>query len=229
VRIVKPQPPPYLTRVDRGDQRRQRQVERGRKRRRLALTIAVILLAVVVVALALILPGGKKTAGPTSTSTRQAPSSSTTSTSLPATTTASTARGPANGALTYSALLSGKNETPALSTSAGGTLKLTVAADGSSVHYLLSVSKITDITVARLHEGKAGTSGATILTLYGGPIRRGVFSGVLAQGSFTAANLQGPLKGKKVADLVALIKSGKVYLNAGTSTHPGGEIRGQIK
>lgn len=226
---MKPESPSYLTRVNRGGQRRQRQVERRRKRRRLALTIAVILVAAVVVALALILPGGKNTAGPTSTSTRQALSSSTTSTSLPATATTSTAGGPAKGVQSYSALLSGKNETPALSTSAGGTLKLTVAADGSSVHYLLSVSKITDVTIARLHEGKAGTSGATILTLYGGPIRSGVFGGVLAQGSFTAADLQGPLKGKKVADLVALIKSGKVYLNAGTSRHPGGEIRGQIR
>jgi hypothetical protein len=226
---VKPKPPPYLTRVDRGGRRRQRQVEWRRKRSLFVLTIAAVLIAAAVVALAFILPGGKETAGSTSTFARQVLSSSTTSTSLPATTTTSTARGPAKGDLTYSALLSGKNETPALSTSASGTLKLTVAVDGSSLHYLLGVSKITDVTVARLHEGKAGTSGAMILTLYGGPTRRGVFSGVLAQGSFTAANLQGPLKGKKVSDLVALIKSGKVYLNAGTSVHHEGEIRGQVK
>jgi hypothetical protein len=195
----------------------------------LVLAIVVILLAAVVVVLAFTLPGDKKTAGSTSTSEKPAPSSSTTSTSLAAATTTSATTGPANGTLTYRALLSGQNETPALSSSASGTLTLTVAADGSSVHYDVSVSNITDVTVARLHEGKAGTTGATILTLYGGPTKSGVFSGVLAQGSFTAAKLEDPLKGKTVADFVALVKAGSVYLNVGTSNHPLGEIRGQLK
>ena len=128
--------------------------------------------------------------------------------------------------LTCTAPLFGQDEIPAVSTSASGTLTLTVAADGSSVHY---VAKITGLTVARLHEGKSGTSGATLLTLFSGPAKTGSFTGVLAQGSFTAANLGGPLEGKKVADLVALIKSGEVYINVGTNSHPRGEIRGQLK
>ena len=78
-------------------------------------------------------------------------------------------------------------------------------------------------------KARLGTTGATILTLYGGPTRSGVFSGVLAQGSFSAAQLGGPLKGKTVADFVALVTAGSLYLNVGTSSHPGGEIRGQLK
>jgi hypothetical protein len=39
----------------------------------------------------------------------------------------------------------------------------------------------------------------------------------------------GPLKGKTIADFVALIKAGSVYLNVGTTSHPSGEIRGQLK
>ena len=37
------------------------------------------------------------------------------------------------------------------------------------------------------------------------------------------------LKGKTIADFVALVKAGSLYLNVGTSSHPLGEIRGQLK
>ena len=56
-----------------------------------------------------------------------------------------------------------------------------------------------------------------------------MFSGVLTQGSSTSAQLLGPLKGKTIANLVALIKAGSVYLNVGTSGHPLGELRGQLQ
>jgi hypothetical protein len=97
------------------------------------------------------------------------------------------------------------------------------------VRYVFSVSNLADLTLARLHEGKAGATGVTLLTIYGGPTRSDVFTGVVTQGSFTAAKLEGALKGKTIADFVALIKAGSVYLNVGTSSHPGGEIRGQLK
>ena len=154
-------------------------------------------------------------------STTTLPGSSTTLTESSSTTAA--------GVLTFSAALSGKNEVPAVTTSASGTLTLTVDATGSTVQYVLTLNKLSNVTLARIHEGAAGTTGSTVLTLFNGPSKKGVFSGVLAQGSFTAQNLGGTLKGKKVADLVALIKSGKVYLNVGTSTHTKGEIRGQVQ
>jgi hypothetical protein len=52
---------------------------------------------------------------------------------------------------------------------------------------------------------------------------------VLTEGSFSAAQLLGPLRGKTIADFVAVINTGSVYLNVGTSGHPSGEIRGQLK
>jgi hypothetical protein len=137
--------------------------------------------------------------------------------------------GAGNGASVFSASLSGQNETPVVVTSASGSFTLSVAADGSSVHYRLSVSDTSKITLARLHQGKAGKSGTTILTIYGGPPRSDVFSGVLTEGSFSAAQLLGPLRGKTIADFVAVINTGSVYLNVGTSGHPSGEIRGQLK
>jgi len=191
--------------------------------------VVMIVVAAVVGAWALILPGGDKRAGSTSTSAAPVPSSTSTSTTASAATTTSTLATQAEGTLTYSAQLTGENEIPALSTSASGTLTLTVAPDGSSVRYVLSVNTITNVTLARLHEGKAGATGATLLTVYGGPTKSGAFSGTLTQGSFAAVKLEGPLKGKTIADFVALIKAGAVYLNVGTSAHPKGEIRGQLK
>ena len=195
----------------------------------------VILLAAALTALVFTVRGYLKQASSTSTSATQMSSSSTTSTLSPSSTTLRTSSTTAANtsttvvSSTYSAELSGANEVPPVTTSAGGTLTLMVAADDSSVHYQLRVSEISDLTVARLHEGGAGATGTTILTLYGGPTKAGVFSGVVTQGSFTAAQLLGPLTGKTIADFLALVKSGQVYLNVGTNGHIEGEIRGQVK
>ncbi len=208
-------------------------------RRRLALVIALIVVAAAVFTWAIILPGTEKTPSSTSTTVKstvstagaanRGASSLTTSANSGVRATTSTGKSPTTGTLTYSAQLSGQNEIPALVTSATGTLTLTLAANHASLHYVLSVGKITDLTVARLHEGKAGTTGATILTLYGGPTRSGVFSGVLIQGNFTASDFTGPLQGKTISDFVALVKTGSIYLNVGTSAHIPGEMRGQLK
>jgi hypothetical protein len=231
---MKPESQRFLTPSSRNDRRRRQQVGR----RRVALVIALIVVAAAVFTWAIILPGTKKTPSSTSTTVRptvstsaasQGASSPTTLTNSGTGTTSSTLRSPAPGALTYSAQLSGQNEIPALLTSASGTLTLTVTANHASVHYVLSVSKITDLTVARLHQGKTGATGATILTLYGGPTKSGLFSGVLIQGNFTAADFTGPLQGKTMADFLTLLKSGSIYLNVGTTAHIPGEIRGQIR
>ena len=60
-------------------------------------------------------------------------------------------------------------------------------------------------------------------------VKKGKFTGVLARGTITAANLVGPLKGKAVEDLVRDIRAGDAYVNVHTTAHPAGEIRGQIK
>jgi hypothetical protein len=131
--------------------------------------------------------------------------------------------------VTFTADLAGGNESATLSTPAKGTVSLTVALDGSSVTYLIQVDNITDPSAARLHVGGAGSTGAAILTLFSGPVIPGPFTGTLAHGNRTALALEGPLQGKTLKDLLALIKAGSVYLVVGTSVHPSGEIRGQLK
>ena len=41
-------------------------------------------------------------------------------------------------------------------------------------------------------------------------------------------NLQGPLKGKEISDLVKLMSDGGAYANVHTDKYPKGAIRGQI-
>jgi cell division septation protein DedD len=150
-------------------------------------------------------------------------SSTTTSTTIPTTTTE------VDLTPTYVARLSGAETVPAVSTSATGTLTLTVAEDGLSVGYVFEVSSLTDLTIARLRSGVAGAVGDEIFTIYPGPTIAGAFSGVVAEGSFTAAQLLGPLAGKTIADLEVLMEGGSVYLNVGTIANTGGEIRGQLE
>jgi hypothetical protein len=131
--------------------------------------------------------------------------------------------------VTYSADLSGKSESPAVATSASGSVSFTLDQSGTTMAYILNVTMLTGVTVARVHVGKAGTTGGTILTVFPGPTKKGLFSGVLAQGSFDATKLTGTLKGKTIADFVALIKTAQMYVNVGTSKHPSGELRGQLQ
>ena len=67
----------------------------------------------------------------------------------------------------------------------------------------------------------------------------GVHHGILAQGTFTAADLRGALAGHPLSDLVAAIVAGNAYMNihtddgvAGNTARagdfPAGEVRGQL-
>lgn len=134
-----------------------------------------------------------------------------------------------NETTTYTARLFGKDVVPAVTTDATGTATFTPSYNGSKVAFVLKVWNMTNAVAARVRQGKAGSNGAVIVTLFDGPTKKGKFTGTLAKGSFTAANLTGSLKGKTIADLLNLIDAGEAYVNVGTTQHPKGEIRGQIQ
>jgi hypothetical protein len=140
-----------------------------------------------------------------------------------------TTTGSGTALVTYSADLSGKNEVPPVTSKAGGELTLTVAQDGQSVSYSLNVTDLSNVTVAKLRNAKAGAKGAVILTIYGGPTKQGAFSGILAEGSFDASKLVGPLQGKTLEDFTNMVEAGEVYINVGSTKFQNGELRGQLK
>jgi len=144
----------------------------------------------------------------------------------------------------FEATLTGDTNVPdPIDTPATGDLKLTVAPDGHSVHYVLTVKDITNAADGDLHLGPAGANGPLVVKLFpvhGAKAKKGPYSGVLAEGSFDGSDLIGPLTGAGLDELLDQIRSGNAYVNVHTddgrdppNSGPGdyhlGEIRGQIK
>jgi hypothetical protein len=141
----------------------------------------------------------------------------------------------------YTAPLSGGEEVPPRATSASGEATFRVSADGQSLAYTVAVRDISNVTMGHIHAGAAGTNGDIVLPLVPmAPPGGGPRSGVIGEGTATAAQLVGPLQGKTMADLVALLDAGTAYVNihtgAGASPAtlqpgdiPPGELRGQIR
>jgi hypothetical protein len=117
---------------------------------------------------------------------------------------------------------------PALDTTATGSATFTVDPTSTRVDFVLKVSGIADVTGALVREGKPGANGQGLLILFPGPTKASAFTGVLSSGNFSASALLGSLAGKTIADLVALIHNGQVYVNVGTVKNPKGELRGQV-
>jgi hypothetical protein len=146
--------------------------------------------------------------------------------------------------ITYSAKLTGAAQLPEPTNSkAMGDFAVVVSADGKKVSYKLSVTDLQNPTGADLHLGQPTANGPSVVKLFpihGTTPKKGSFTGVLAEGTITAADLTGPMKGGTLADLVDEIREGETYVNVHTDdgappqdTGPGdyhlGEIRGQIK
>src|SRR6478752_4827173 len=123
--------------------------------------------------------------------------------------------------------LSGKNEVPPKDTKATGTATFNVIGT-DSITYTVHVKDMQMVTAAHIHQGNAGENGPVLVTLYNNPTPSAMTNGELAKGTITATNLEGPLAGKQITDLISMIKSGGTYANVHTTANPMGEIRGQI-
>ena len=141
----------------------------------------------------------------------------------------------------FRATLSGGDEVPPRDTPAGGQVMFFVSRDTTEIRYRLNVHRITNVVGAHIHLAPAGENGPVVVTLYG-PVAPGggSASGVLAEGTITASDLEGPLAGGPLTDLLAAMAAGSTYVNVhtddgvapadtGPGDFPGGEIRGQIR
>ncbi len=129
----------------------------------------------------------------------------------------------------FTAKLTGKQETPAVKTRAVGSAVVIESKDGKTLHYVVRVKNIKDITAAHIHLAPRGKEGPPVATLFPGPEKTGTFSGILASGIVNASDLSGPMQGKTIADLVAEMEKGGTFVNVHTKAHPNGEIRGQLE
>ncbi|MGA9151545.1 MAG: CHRD domain-containing protein [Candidatus Nitrosopolaris sp.] len=117
---------------------------------------------------------------------------------------------------TFTAKLTGNDETPPVSTTATGTAHFQLSSDGKQLNYDLSTTSLQGFMMAHVHQGKAGESGQPVAELS------------MGKGTITSSDLKGPLAGKQISDLVKMIKSGGAYVNVHTQQNQMGELRGQI-
>jgi len=116
----------------------------------------------------------------------------------------------------FTAQLSGKDEVPPVDTTATGTAQFLLSPDGKELTYDLTTKDLKGFMMAHIHQGKAGENGPPVAPLS------------MGKGKITASDLQGPLSGKQLKDLVDLMSNGGAYVNVHTQQHQDGEIRGQI-
>jgi hypothetical protein len=189
--------------------------------------------AVVLVAFALILAVALVGCGSSTTTTSSAQPATTASTAASTTTSGSSTSvsGPTGATPAKIELpLSGDQSVPPVQSSASGkaTIFIEAGPNGFNISYEIDVTNIVDVTAAHINLGAAGANGPVIVPLFTGPQKSGSFTGVLAKGTITEADLTGPMQGKTFADLAAAVLGGQTYVNVHTVANPNGEIRGQI-
>src|SRR6476646_3427447 len=130
----------------------------------------------------------------------------------------------------FSVTLSGKDEVPPTESNSTGAAKFQVNENNSQISYWVNITGIKKVNQAHIHNGTSGENGDIVAILSKGKSAKG--DGRPPQigfaGNITKDDLQGPLKGKEISDLVSLMSSGGSYANVHTDKYPKGAIRGQI-
>jgi glucose/arabinose dehydrogenase len=129
----------------------------------------------------------------------------------------------------FGALLSGAEENPAVATSAGAAVKLSLS--NGVLHYeLRATGPIQQATAAHIHLGAYTQNGPVVAFLFSSATPRDFAAGdLIAQGMLQDANvIARPGFTGTLANLVERIRQERTYVNLHTTANPSGEIRGQL-
>ena len=122
--------------------------------------------------------------------------------------------------------MTGQEEVPPVDTQALGEAILTQdLPQNQTMHYYVNVTGIQGVTQGHIHSGAEGENGPIVVTLFSFDSPQ---NEVIQDSNFTASNLEGPMEGKTMQDLIAAMKNGSTYINVHTEQNPNGEIRGQL-
>ncbi|HEY8519458.1 MAG TPA: CHRD domain-containing protein [Gammaproteobacteria bacterium] len=137
--------------------------------------------------------------------------------------------------------LVGYNEVPSVSTPARGLFTALIDEAASTITYTLQYDQLSgDVTQAHLHLGERHTNGGISVWLCSNLTDPPPPAGTQAcppgpaeiTGTITPEQVGGPvdqgIAAGEFAEVLAAIRSGAVYANVHSATHPGGEIRGQL-
>ena len=135
----------------------------------------------------------------------------------------------AQKAHTFSATLSGKDEVPPTKSIANGTAKFQVNENDSQISYWVNLTGLKKIIQAHIHNGTSGQNGDVLVNLSNSKSAKNPDNPeIQLTGTITKDDLQGPLKGRELSDLLIVMRNGQAYVNAHTEIYPKGAIRGQI-
>ena len=135
--------------------------------------------------------------------------------------------------------LNGFEEVPAVSTSAGGSMKAEVNRAGTEIRYELRYRNLEgDVTQAHIHLGQEGVAGGIAVWLCGNVpttpagVQACPASPATVTGTIREADVVGPagqgLAPGEFDELVRAMRAGVTYANVHSSLVPTGEIRGQF-
>jgi len=139
------------------------------------------------------------------------------------------------------ALLTGYEESPAVSTAGRGEFTATI--DGDVISYTETFSGLQGtVTQSHIHVGQLSVNGSVVIFLCqtaANPDPTGLAPECPQEGSvtgtITAANViagataSQQLKAADLDAVIAALRAGAAYANVHTTLSPGGEIRGQIR
>ena len=135
----------------------------------------------------------------------------------------------AQKAHTFSTTLSGKNEVPPTKSIANGTAKFQVNENDSQISYWVNLTGLKKIIQAHIHNGTSGQNGDVLVNLSNSKLAKNPDNPeIQLTGTIAKDDLQGPLKGRELSDLLIVMRNGQAYVNAHTEIYPKGAIRGQI-
>ena len=140
------------------------------------------------------------------------------------------------------AALTGYEEVPVVSTVASGEFAGLISRDDQSIEYQLTYTGLQGtVTQAHIHVAQPSVNGSIVIWLCEtatnpGPAGTptctpgsGIFTGTItAENVVAGATASQQLAAGELAEVIAAMRAGAVYVNVHTNLSPGGEIRGQI-
>ncbi len=122
--------------------------------------------------------------------------------------------------------MTGQEQVPPVDTQAIGEAILVQDLPlNQTIHYFVNVTGTQGVTQGHIHSGAQGENGPIVVTLFNFESPQ---SDVLLDGTFAATNLEGPMEGLEMPDLITAMQNGTTYVNVHTEQNPDGEIRGQL-
>jgi hypothetical protein len=130
--------------------------------------------------------------------------------------------------ISFTAQLSGANETPGIASGSGGTATVTLNTATRAVTYKVDVYNMpSGTTAAHFHAGGPGVAGPVVVNF---AVQTNISNDFAISGTATAADLV-PRSAQGVNswdDFVEALILGQIYVNVHSTVNPGGEVRGQV-